>query len=502
MGNCQCRKYFDSDQGSYNNNNLQEIIINDEFNNNRNEDCVKELFIKIKTWQQESFSLFDYENQSHLKEQNIEIRQGGYLIKNNNEVQWIDDDVDWNKCVIKQHQILFRIEKINGIFTIINKRGECKQQLEDDKQELTTKYIGEGNRDFQQSENLDQLEGEEFQQSQELIKKIDQHNYRLNQSQRTNTKLSEKGSRLWLVVRSIQSMFINSGIKLKQGDVIKLGRVKFKIREIQLNQRKLLCELDSSRSSQSDIISCRICCSSQDSVQNPLINPCKCTGSIKYIHLNCLKKWLKLKFQTKHSNHCMIYMWKNLECEICKFNYPPIFKSDEHIVDLIELSKPTDQPYVLMEIIQKRQDLRVDKINQDSSWSQCNGVYIVTFDNNSNDKLAKTNELQIGRANETEIRINDISVSRNHGTLKLNDGNVYLTDNRSKFGSLMLIQQKVIPLINELNGIEIQVGRSVLQFNLGKHELKAQPSKQYLNSDIFDKIIGRDLEDEDLLYYQ
>ncbi|CAK88071.1 unnamed protein product (macronuclear) [Paramecium tetraurelia] len=499
MGNCQCRKYFDSDQGSYNNNH-QEIIINDEFHNNSKEDFAKELFIKIKTWQQESFSLFDYESQTHLKEQNIEIRQGGYLIKNNNEVQWIDDDIDWNKCVIKQHQILFRVEKINGVFTIINKRGECKQNLEDDKQELTTKYLGEGNRDFQQSENLDQLEGEEFQQSQDWINKIDQHNYKLNQSQRTNTKLLEKGSRLWLVVRSIQSMFSNSGIKLKQGDVIKLGRVKLKIREIQLNQRKQICDLDSSRSSQSDAISCRVCCSSQDSVQNPLINPCKCTGSIKYIHLNCLKKWLKLKFQTKHSNHCMIYMWKNLECEICKFNYPPVFKSDQHIVDLVELSKPTEQAYVLMEIIQKRQDMRVDKTNQDSSWAQCNGVYIVTFDNNSDDKVAKTKELQIGRANETEIRINDISVSRNHGTLKLNEGEVYLTDNKSKFGSLILMQQKVIPLINELNGIEIQVGRSVLQFNFGKDEQRTPPSKQCLNSNLFDKIIGRDLEDEDLLY--
>lgn len=47
----------------------------------------------------------------------------------------------------------------------------------------------------------------------------------------------------------------------------------------------------------------------------------------------------------------MIYMWKNLECEICKFNYPPVFKSDQHIVDLVELSKPTEQAYVLMEII-------------------------------------------------------------------------------------------------------------------------------------------------------
>ena len=33
-------------------------------------------------------------------------------------------------------------------------------------------------------------------------------------------------------------------------------------------------------------------------------------------------------------------MWKNLECELCKFNYPHVFKSDDVVYDLVELSKP------------------------------------------------------------------------------------------------------------------------------------------------------------------
>ncbi|CAD8144799.1 unnamed protein product [Paramecium octaurelia] len=496
MGNCQCQKYFDSEQESCNNN-LQEIILDI----NKKQEKAQELFIKIKTQRQESFSLFDYENQNQQKESIIKIREGGYLIKNNNELQWIDENVDWNKCVIKQEQILFRIEKINGVFTIINQKGECKQHLDEDKQQLTTKNIGD-NRDFQQSENLDQFEGEEFEQSSELIKKFGNQYQKLSQSQKTNPKVLEKGSKLWLVVRSIQQKFKNPGIKLKQGDLLKFGRVKFKIREIQLNKRELLCDSDSGGLSQSDSVLCRICCSSSDSLQNPLINPCKCTGSIKYIHLNCLKKWLKLKFQTKHSNHCMIYMWKDLECEICKFNYPPIFKSNEHHFDLIELSKPIDQNYVLMEIIQNhRQDARNNKQIQDQTWAQCNGVYIITFNNNGDDKAIKTNQLQIGRANEMDIKINDISVSRNHGILKLIDGKLYLMDNRSKFGSLILIQQKVIPLVQELNGIEIQLGRTVVQFNFGKDELSEQSTLQVLDSEDFEKIIGPDPEDEDLPYF-
>jgi len=35
---------------------------------------------------------------------------------------------------------------------------------------------------------------------------------------------------------------------------------------------------------------CRICLSEEgdDAVANPLFSPCKCAGTMKYIHLNCL----------------------------------------------------------------------------------------------------------------------------------------------------------------------------------------------------------------------
>ena len=48
-----------------------------------------------------------------------------------------------------------------------------------------------------------------------------------------------------------------------------------------------------------------------------------------------------------------------------------------------------------------------------------------------------TEGIKLGRGHECEIRITDISVSRNHGLIKnLNDG-FYLFDNKSKFGTLI-----------------------------------------------------------------
>ena len=46
----------------------------------------------------------------------------------------------------------------------------------------------------------------------------------------------------------------------------------------------------------------------------------------------------------------MIFMWRQLECELCKANYPPVFKSDNVFYDLVELIKPKDIPYLLLDI--------------------------------------------------------------------------------------------------------------------------------------------------------
>ncbi len=36
---------------------------------------------------------------------------------------------------------------------------------------------------------------------------------------------------------------------------------------------------------------CRICYCSEEEVDSPLINPCCCSGTMKYIHLSCLQQW-------------------------------------------------------------------------------------------------------------------------------------------------------------------------------------------------------------------
>ena len=48
---------------------------------------------------------------------------------------------------------------------------------------------------------------------------------------------------------------------------------------------------------------CRICLEEEDPDEvdaNPYITPCGCTGSMKYIHVNCVKEWLDAKKQEQN----------------------------------------------------------------------------------------------------------------------------------------------------------------------------------------------------------
>ena len=40
-------------------------------------------------------------------------------------------------------------------------------------------------------------------------------------------------------------------------------------------------------------IQCKVCWDNTSTAENPLLNSCQCDGSVRYIHYECLKYWLK-----------------------------------------------------------------------------------------------------------------------------------------------------------------------------------------------------------------
>lgn len=68
--------------------------------------------------------------------------------------------------------------------------------------------------------------------------------------------------------------------------------------------------LEDSEEEEGDL--CRICQTGITTPTNPFIEPCKCSGSLQYVHQDCMKKWLHAKINSGSSLETIT------TCELCK----------------------------------------------------------------------------------------------------------------------------------------------------------------------------------------
>ena len=109
------------------------------------------------------------------------------------------------------------------------------------------------------------------------------------------------------------------------------------------------------------------------------------------------------------------YHWENLKCELCHGGI-------ESEIDLFRVEEEKEGEYSI--------SIEITQIEEEGKKVS---IFVVP--------IAKEEErekiIKIGRGKENEIRINDISVSRQHCTLIVREGKAYLQDNGSKFGTLI-----------------------------------------------------------------
>jgi len=163
---------------------------------------------------------------------------------------------------------------------------------------------------------------------------------------------------------------------------------------------------------------------------------------VKFIHIGCLKQWIKSKGSSKINANCTTHIWKNLECELCHRSLPEVFVVKGQQVPLIDLPKP-ESNYIILETLAK------DK-GSSRSFHVISSLY--------------NNALRIGRGHDCNIRINDISVSRCHAFIKMENGHFYLEDNSSKFGTLVLVKNSLV--LNPDSTPSVQIGRTVVGFTV------------------------------------
>jgi hypothetical protein len=274
----------------------------------------------------------------------------------------------------------------------------------------------------------------------------------------TQQNHNHKKHNIYLNVRSLKGLDGRNqrGYELSTGDVIKLGRIEYRVAEIQNGIDKAIgCQINIGEKefnidqqvfpADTEPI-CRYCLTEQKdnnvpTIDNALMFCCDCQGSAGGVHFICLKQWIKNKIVFKTSNNTVTYQWKKLECEVCKKQLPRklIFKGIVH--ELINIERP-ELPYIILEKIGGQSE-----VGSASTLS-----LIVPTDSDS---------IKLGRGHQCDLRISDISVSRIHAFLKFSEGKFLIYDNESKFGTLILLN-KDYEIKNDKAAI--QIGRTVFTF--------------------------------------
>ena len=385
----------------------------------------KSLQILAKTWSKDTHGLFDYEIIDELNSNNFTVTGSGSIIRENDEVKNKDtSEMLFNKDNLKIREL-------------------CKYSFDEKENSYYMENYIEPNLDCTE-ENITKLE-----------------------------------NKLWFVIQSkdknipkVRKNYKNC-YECSIGDIIKLGRVKYIITETRINgETKSIKSINDyifniipniKEYEESKNLICKICLCGENECDNDIfINLCNCCGSMEKIHLSCLKSWIKTKRESFQKKLGISYIFKKFNCEICNKPYPLNFKYKEKIYSLLDLKIPTNYSnYIILE-----------SLNQIKEKNNMKSVQLIQLKEGCN--------ITIGRSNESDIKVIDISVSRNHAVINYHEGKIYLFDVKSKFGTLVLMKNKVY-LKNNLTSLNLQIGRTFIKIS----EIKNDNGKNNGSNNLF-----------------
>jgi len=251
----------------------------------------------------------------------------------------------------------------------------------------------------------------------------------------------------------------DKGYSLSEGDVFRIGKVSFKVRAIfsgknvRAQSPNCTSVIGNSKSqSQSPFmgktvdeknvsfgdmttqmpsttariesevtLSCRICLDETSDAENPIVQMCKCSGTLKGIHVNCLRKWFAKKTLKKETGNLVSLYHKPLFCEICKTELSDSITKDKREYSLIEFPEIKGPHMILEASIGKRK----------------NGFHIINFGN-------KGSSIYVGTLASCDIRIVDESIEMRHAVLSYSRGKVYVESLSKSNPVQMLIKDKSI----------------------------------------------------------
>lgn len=428
------------------------------------QDEIIELKIKCRNWLKETEDLFDFEA-SNISENEVSITnfdRDHFIIKGKNDTEEEE------------------------IMDFINKPNLIKQKIESNNQSKVAGII-------------------RYNKMNSSIKIINSFKSRKINSL-TNLYKPENCDRLY------QLFPLDEYINIEEGDLIKIGKIRIKFDKISFKSKnKSIYEIinqetlkdisvennknDNNKDNNTNNITsnkimitsvinsvscrnteiksnytCRLCYLSDSSIDNPLISPCNCSGSMKYIHLSCLKNSISLKYTKKTNEYLEMFSFQNYSCEICLTQYPKyiIYKTRVYYLFDIDLNK--FENYVLCDLTKYGDNINNSNIKNKEKQISRFGYLMFKIEDNM--------ELSLGRKKNNNIKFKDISVSRNHCLITKKGDNLMIKDLGSKFGTMKYIK----------DSCELQL-KDQMTLVCGRHEMEFildKSWKLFLFSDIFD----------------
>ena len=275
-----------------------------------------------------------------------------------------------------------------------------------------------------------------------------------NMTFKTGNETPNISSKMWRYLKPPDSYAINTG------DVVRLGKLTFKVKAINLlknneskNQNKYTYMVENGNDNgkiinynKDDSLECRICMDKQQP-DNPFLSICKCSKSMP-THLNCVKEWLKAKCEISSSTNTVYYDLKNIKCEVCNVKYPLSVRLNNVTHNLFRTEVEGNQSHAVFELYEKNS-------------RDVQGITVL---------LLKENDMKftIGRSNDCDIILNDVSVSRTHAEIFFSSNKLMVKDLHSKFGTHLFVEQLILSSFTK--EIHLQIEKFYLQFHVMKNK--------------------------------
>jgi len=384
---------------------------------------------------QKNRGLFDYniDNKKIKISKQIINNDNAYIIRQNFKYNVINKLLEFNPD--GDNQILFQLRKSlkKNYYEIINPIKKCNQI------QKNSEYIKDLNNRFwyiiRSKKNFNEENDEDYTLNQNDIIKLGDKKYEV-----TKIRIN-KADDNYESFRDNDNYNI-SEINKKAGSIFKFDIKKDKYKVKSLGNKN--CEKEGEQ--------CWICFDgSSTSIDNPLINICKCKD--KFVHYLCLKQYLqtKIKIHENFKHTVFTYCYNKFNCDMCLTPYPTRFQISEFNkeYELIDLNLPEEYNYMILESL----DFVKEKDNKKENIKNIHVIQLTE------------DEIYIGRNGANDVIDEDLTISRNHAILKYNqiEGKVVLENRSETYGTLVLIKGNIKMKDKNLN---LQIGNSFITVNL------------------------------------